>query len=273
MFAALWAALQLVRLWSFPTIQAIMAGGATVEWLYPSIIDVMIGVSAPLIAFFIWRKDSTWTRLMTLIWFSISLLEHIETMGLNLVSLKPHAFFGAAQSAIALELALYAILDTVALVIVAKQTQQENPSTVGKEAKSRGMVIAVVAWAVLQIPRYIAIPIIQNIFSGGTDHPAWLLPALGDVVIATMSFGVIYAFWQKQGFWVWAFTLLWLALSIYDHASTLFAASMTPSPQIFGGGATPNLANLSAPGSQTVIDAIFFVYLAQEKIRLMFMDR
>lgn len=272
-FAAAWAVLQLARILSFPTIQGVTAGSAAVEWLYPSIIDVAIGLSAPLIAFFIWRKDGAWTRLITLIWFSVSLLEHVETIGLNMVSINPHAFFGVTQSAIALELAIFAILDAVALVVVANQTLKENPATAGKEAKSRGMVIAVVVWAVLQIPRYIAIPIIQNIFSGGTDHPAWLIPALGDIVIATLSFVVIYAFWKKQGFWVWAFTLLWLALSIYDHASTLFAASLTPSPQIFGGGTTPNLANLSAPGSQLVIDALFFVYLSREKIRLMFADK
>lgn len=272
-FAAVWAALQLARILSFPTIQNIISGSDAVEWLYPSIIDVLIGLSAPLIAFFIWRKNSVWPRLTTLIWFSVSLLEHIETIGLNIVSLKPDTFFGTTQSAIALELAIFAMLDAIALVVVAKQTLKENPAVAGKAAKSRGVVIAVVIWAVLQIPRYIAIPIIQNIFSGGTDHPAWLIPALGDIVIATMSFVVIYAFWKKQGFWVWAFTLLWLALSIYDHCSTLFAASMTPGPQIFGGGTTPNPANVSAPGSQAVIDALFFIYLARKKIRLMFTDR
>ncbi|HUN22124.1 MAG TPA: hypothetical protein PK299_03215 [Anaerolineales bacterium] len=273
MFASVWAVLQLTRIVSFFTIQSIAAGSAPVEWLYPSIVDVLIGLSAPLIAFFIWRKNGAWTRLITLIWFSVSLLERIESIGLNMVSLKPHAFFGDTQSAIALELAIFALLDAVALFIVAKQSLKENPATAGKNAKSRGVVIAVVVWAVLQIPRYIAIPIIQNIFSGGTDHPAWLIPALGDIVIASLSFVVIYAFWKKQGFWVWAFTLLWLALSIYDHLSTVVATIATPGPQIFGGGTTPNLANLSAPGSQAVIDALFFIYLAREKIRLMFMSK
>lgn len=272
-FAAIWAVFQLARVLSFSTIQGIMAGSAAIEWLYPSIIDVLIGLSAPLIAFFIWRKNGVWTRLTALIWFSVSFLEHIETIGLNMVSLKPHAFFGATQSAIALELAVFALLDAIAFVSVAKQTLKENPAAAGKEAKSRRVVIAVVVWAVLQVPRYIAIPIIQNIFSGDTDHPAWLIPALGDIVIATLSFVVIYAFWKKQGFWVWAFTLLWLALSIYDHLSTVTAIFTTPSPQIFGGGTSPNLANVSAPGSQTVIDALFFVYLAREKVRLMFTDR
>ncbi|HNP86964.1 MAG TPA: hypothetical protein PKK78_12540, partial [Kouleothrix sp.] len=121
-FAAVWAALQLARILSFPTIQNIISGSDAVEWLYPSIIDVLIGLSAPLIAFFIWRKNSVWPRLTTLIWFSVSLLEHIETIGLNIVSLKPDAFFGTTQSAIALELAIFAMLDAIALVVVAKQT-------------------------------------------------------------------------------------------------------------------------------------------------------
>ncbi len=272
-FAAVWAALQVIRILSFSTIQSIAAGNVAVEWLYPSIIDVLIALSAPLIAFFIWRKNGIWTRMVTLIWFAVSFLEHLETIGLNMVSLKPESLFGTTQWAIALELLILAALDAAAFGIVAKQTLQENPGRVGKNAKSRGAVIAVVVWAVLQIPRFIAIPIILNIFSGGTDPAAWLLPALGDIVIAVMSFVVIYAFWKKQGFWVWAFTLLWLALSVYDHMSTVAAGLTTPAPQIFGGGTSPNPSNLMAPGSQAVIDVIFFMYVAQEKIRLMFTDK
>ena len=272
-FAVIWAVLQLARVLSFATIQGIMAGHIAIEWLYPAIIDVFIGLSAPLMAFFIWRKDGVWPRLTVLIWLSVSFLEHIETIKLNMISLKPLAFFGATQSVIALELAAFAVWDAVAFVLVAKQTLKENPGIAGKEAKSPRVVIAVAIWAALQIPRYIAISIIQNIFSGGTDPAAWLIPALGDIVIATLSPVVIYAVWKKQGFGVWAFILLWLALSVYDHLSTVTAGLTTPAPQIFGGGTSPNLANLAAPGSQTVIDALFFGYLAREKARLMFMGK
>lgn len=270
-FAAIWAVLQLARVLSLPTIQASLAGNVAVEWLYPAIIDVLIGVSAPLVAFLIWRKNGVWARMTALIWFAVSFLEHIETIALNLISIKPHAFFGTTQSAIALELALFALLDAIVFVTLWQQMLGENRSTVatGRE-KARGMVIAVVVWTVLQIPRYIAIPILQNIFSGDTDPIAWLLPALGDIVIATLAPIVIYAVWRKRGLWVWAFTLIWLFLSIYDHMSTVTAAATTPGPQIFGGGTTPNASNGTFPGIQAIIDVLFFIYLAQEKIRLMF---
>lgn len=277
-FAAVWAVLQLARLLSFSTIQGIWAGRIAVEWLYPSIIDLLIGLSAPLIAFFIWRRHGLWTRMTALIWFAVSFLEHIETIALNLISVKPHAFFGTSQSTIALELALFALLDATAFVIVWKQMLGENqPYGTKASKKSWVMVLLVVAWAFLQIPRYIAIPILQNIFSGGTDPAAWLLPALGDVIIATLSPMVMYVVWRKQGLWVWAFTLVWLFLSIYDHMSTVAASATTPPPQFFiqsfGADTTPSLSNATMPIVQAVIDAVLFIYLAQEKVRLMFADK
>lgn len=271
-----WAGLQLARVWSVSTLSGILGGNVTVEWLYPAIIDLIIGLSAPLVAFLIWRKARLWPRLIALIWFAVSCLEHVETIALNLISVKPHAFFGTTQSVIGLELALFALLDALALVILWQQMLGENPVH-GTQArtKSRVMVIVVVGWALLQIPRYIAIPILQNIFSGGTDPAAWLLPALGDIVIATLSPVVIYAVWREQGLWVWAFTLLWLFLSIYDHMSTVVAAATTPPPQFFiqsfGAGTTQSLSNATAPTFQAVIDAVLFIYLAPAKVRLMFM--
>ncbi|MFN8440094.1 MAG: hypothetical protein U0175_04950, partial [Caldilineaceae bacterium] len=185
---AVWALLQLTRLGSFPTIQAILAGNAAIEWLYPSLMDVLIGLLAAPIAFLIWQKNGLWYRMTALIWFAVSCLEHLETIGLNLVSIKPHALFGTTNSTIALELLLFAILDAAAFVILWQQMLRENPTRLATAVtKSRTMVILVVVWAFLQIPRYIAIPILQNIFSGGTDPAAWLLPALGDIVIATLS--------------------------------------------------------------------------------------
>lgn len=273
-----WAFLQLARVWSLTTLQAIFAGRVAIEWLYPSLIDLLIGLSAPLVAFLIWRKHGVWTRLSALIWFAVSCLEHIETIALNLLSRNPHAFWGTTPSTIALELAFFALLDAVAFVILWQQMLDEHRSsgTNGRE-KSRVMVILVVVWAFLQIPRYIAIPILQNIFSGGGDPAAWLLPALGDIVIATLSPVVMYIVWRKQGLWVWAFTLIWLFLSIYDHMSTVVASATTPSPQFFiqsfGVDTTPSLANATMPIAQAVIDAVLFIYLAQEKVRLMFADK
>ncbi len=272
---ALWAFLQLARVWSFATIQGIWAGSKPIEWLYPALIDLVIGLSAPLVAFFIWRKDGLWYRMAALIWFAVSFLEHVETIALNLISVKPHAFLGANQSAIALELAIFASFDAIALVILWQQMLVGHPTNLANVSKkSRVMVIVVVVWAFLQIPRYIAIPILQNIFSGGTDPAAWLLPAFGDIVIATLAPVVMYTVWRQRGLWVWAFTLLWLFLSIYDHMSTVVASATTPPPQFFiqsfGVGTTPSLSNTTVPAVQAVIDAGIFIYLAQEKVRLMF---
>lgn len=140
MFGAVWALLQTARVLAFPTIQGILGGNTAVEWLYPSLIDMLIGLSAPVIAFFIWKKNGLWYRLTPLIWFAVSFLEHVETIALNLISVKPHAFWGTTQSTITLELALFALLDAIALVILWQQMLRENPADLANvREKSRVM--------------------------------------------------------------------------------------------------------------------------------------
>lgn len=261
--AALWAALQIVRIAAFPTVQAILAGQAAVEWLFPSIVDVLIGVTAPLIAWLIWRKAGFGPRLAALIWFAVSALAHVETFVLNLISAKPDAWFGMSQGAVGLLLALFAVLDVWAAALVFRRLRQETAADAASQLKPpRALLISFLVWGVLQIGRLIAIPILQNIFSGGTDHPAWLLPAFGDIVIALAAPVVMWLFARKRGLWVWAVALAWLFLSIYDHMSTVVASSTTPPPQIFGGGTTVKAATGAFPAIQAGIDAVLFIGMA-----------
>lgn len=261
--AALWALLQTVRIASFPTLQAILAGQAAVEWLYPAFTDVLIGLTAPLIAWLIWRKAGFWPRLAVLIWFAVSLLEHIETLALNQISARPDAWFGASQAATGVMLVLVAVLDARAIVVLWRRLRQETAADPAGQLKPpRWLMIAFQVWAALQIPRLIAIPILQNIFSGGTDHPAWLLPAFGDIVIALLAPVVMWLVVRKRGLWVWAAALTWLFLSVYDHMSTLIAARYTPPAHIFGGVATINPGAAAAPAIQAGVDVLLFLVLA-----------
>ncbi|MFZ2488781.1 MAG: hypothetical protein WAZ19_11720 [Anaerolineae bacterium] len=261
--AALWGMLQIVRVTAFPTVQAILAGHAAMEWLYPSIVDVLIGVSAPLIAWLIWRQAGFWPRLAALIWFAVSALARVETLILNLISAKPDTWFGMSQGTTGLLLALFAVLDVWAAVVVMRHLRLETAAhPVGQLKPPRALLVMFLVWGVLQIGRLIAIPILQNIFSGGTDHPAWLLPAFGDIVIALTAPVVMWLFARKRGLWVWAVALAWLFLSIYDHMSTVVASSTTPPPQIFGGGTAVNAATGAFPAIQAGIDAVLFIGMA-----------
>lgn len=128
-----------------------------------------------------------------------------------------------------------------------------------------------IVWAFLQLGRFIAIPIIQGVLSG-QDPAAWMFPAVGDILIASSAPFIIYALWKREGIYVWTATLIWLALSIFDHSSTLVASALTPIPKLFvdmtgDHSGTISIAHAVTPMWQAGVDLIFFILLATEKMR------
>lgn len=133
-------------------------------------------------------------------------------------------------------------------------------------------LIALTVWALLQIPRLIAIPLIQSVKTG-TDHPMWLIPAYGDVLNVLFIPFVLYLLWRRHGLWAWTVTLLWLALSIYDHSTTILTSFNAPPPhafeKLFGMKMEGN--GYVAPLSQGIVDAIFLALLLGRRVRDYFM--
>lgn len=130
------------------------------------------------------------------------------------------------------------------------------------------LIWAMAVWAILQLGRFIAIPLIQDVLSG-KDPPIWLFPAIGDIVIATPALLIAYLVWFRRGLWVWTLTLIWLALSIFDHTSTVVAMATTPPPHIFenfGSG------GYKVPLGQAVIDAALWVWMAGKSAQRYFID-
>jgi len=271
---SIWVLLQIPRLAALPIIQSVLAGNDSTAWLYPAFVDTFIGITAPFLAFALWRRTGLWVWMTALIWFSISLFDHLDATTAALISPIPQAFMEGNQSTVLTSLLIGAVLDAIFLVVLTRRTMKSHylgairtsDSTV---AYPRTTMVITIVWVILQIPRYIAIPLVQNILAGN-DPEAWLNPAIGDIIIATSAFFVLFAVWRKKGLWVWATVLIWLALSIFDHLSTVTAALTTPGPQLFGGGG-PSASVAAVPFIQAVIDAVVFVLLARGKVRSYFL--
>ena len=156
-----------------------------------------------------------------------------------------------------------------------KNAQSPGATGIKRNAVKSGVrprlpLIILVAWALFQIPRFGAIPIISNVLAG-IDPAAWLFPAIGDIVIATAAPFVAFAIWRKTGLGVWVATLIWLSLSVFDHMSTIAAALTTPAPQIFGGGGI-SVSNAAFPFFQAVIDAVLLILLTRGNMKAYFLD-
>jgi hypothetical protein len=121
----------------------------------------------------------------------------------------------------------------------------------------------------MQLPRFIAVPLIQSVLAGH-DPAAWLFPAIIDIVVAVAGVPLIVLTWTRPGLATWVYALLWLSLSIFDHASAVTAFAIAGMPTVFaemgGGGA-------AVPALQTVLDVALFVMLCQRGVRAHFLER
>lgn len=133
----------------------------------------------------------------------------------------------------------------------------------------RTALIVLTAWALLQLPRFIAVPLIQSVLAG-RDPAAWLFPAIIDIVVAVAGLPLIVLAWTRPGLSTWVYALLWLALSMFDHASAVTAFAIAGVPTVFadmgGGGAM-------VPALQTVLDLGVFALLCQRNVRAHFLER
>lgn len=115
-------------------------------------------------------------------------------------------------------------------------------------------------WMVLQLGRLIAIPLIQAVMAGA-DHPAWMYPAVIDVVVAAATPVVLFALWRLPGSNTWQALWTYFVVSILDHGGAITATLTVGIPETFQqmfGLAEGNVWSglMTGPGGQTLIDLI-----------------
>ena len=113
-----WAILHIPRLMAISLIRSILAGNDSAIWLFPAIGDIVIGITAPFIAFVVWWKTGLWTWVSTLIWLSISIFDHTSTITAFLTSTPPQIFKGFGDSGVFVPLG-QAVIDASLFVLMA----------------------------------------------------------------------------------------------------------------------------------------------------------
>jgi hypothetical protein len=135
--------------------------------------------------------------------------------------------------------------------------------------RPRLIIIGLIAWVLLQLPRLIAIPLIQGVLDG-TESDAWMFPAILDIVVAVAAPFMAVALWRARGLWVWVTTMVFFTVSIIDHLDAITAALLAPPPQIFGGGSGPSPAVV--PGLQLLIDIVALWLLMRRNVKRYYLD-
>lgn len=126
---------------------------------------------------------------------------------------------------------------------------------------ARKLMIGLTAWVLLQIPRLVAVTLIASV-NNGEDAAAWMYPAILDVVCAVAAPFLAVALWKWRGLTTWTLTIVYLTVSIVDHAGFFTTSAQIGTPIAFedmGGGSE------LVPAIQTTIDAVFLFLVVRSK--------
>lgn len=124
--------------------------------------------------------------------------------------------------------------------------------------------ITLIIWVVLQLSRAIAIPLINEI-KAGAESNAWLFPAYLDLFAVVFALPLVWAIIKKRGLITWACALMYLTISIVDHAGNLVTTTFVGPPSIAEG-----MNPYTIPAIQTLLDILFLILLFIPNFRRMF---
>lgn len=135
------------------------------------------------------------------------------------------------------------------------------------EKSTKYTLIAISLWIVLQIPRLIAIPIIQDVLSG-IDDGEWMYPAILDIVVAAASPIALWMIWKTKNVYAWAFLICYFVVSIVDHGDAVTAMNLARVPQTFQKMGAEGASN--TPIYQSVFDLLCIVLLFRKNLKAYF---
>lgn len=128
----------------------------------------------------------------------------------------------------------------------------------------RLFLFGLIIWIALQISRFVAIPLINNVSAGG-ESKAWLYPAYLDLFAAIFALPLIWAIVKWRGLLTWACTIIYLTISIVDHIGNFVTTTFVGPPSI-AEGMNPYLV----PVIQTALDVVFLALLFVPGFRNLF---
>lgn len=117
---SLLAVIQTVRILALQLAGDVLAGRELLEWLFPAYVDIFIGITAPFVAFVIWRRIGLVVWTAAIVWFTISILDHLDavTVIVNMTGQLPGSFPGSSPSAAVISLLVQVALEGLALVLL-----------------------------------------------------------------------------------------------------------------------------------------------------------
>ena len=121
LIVAVWALIQVVRLSAISLAQSILSAANPVAWLFPAYLDVFIGITAPFVAFAIWRRTGLAVWVSAIVFFSLSIADHLDAVTNALAGpLRNNTPGFSTPAATATGLLVASALDVIALALLTR---------------------------------------------------------------------------------------------------------------------------------------------------------
>ena len=118
---AVLALIQVIRVMAFQLAQDVLAGRESIAWLYPAYVDMFIGITAPFVAFAIWRRPGLAVWTIAIVWFTISIVDHMGAVTVVLNVTGPFPLPGGSQSGVVMSLLVGVVLEGMALALLTRR--------------------------------------------------------------------------------------------------------------------------------------------------------
>lgn len=129
---AVYALLQTIRVTAFQLAQDVLANREAAAWLFPAFVDIFVGVTALFVAYALWKRRGLGVWVTAIVWFTISISDHLDALTTALTSTIP-SMFPQDPSAVAGFLLFGVIAEALAIVWLTREgtrsfyLDQRNP--------------------------------------------------------------------------------------------------------------------------------------------------
>jgi len=121
------ALFQIIRVTAYSIVRDSLAGANAEAWLFPAMMDVFIGATALFVALGIWRGKNLFVWTAAIVFFCLSISDHIDAMTVILTSKGPApAMMSGAPAAVITPLAVMSALEALAIFALTTKSMRDH---------------------------------------------------------------------------------------------------------------------------------------------------
>ena len=122
---AVWALIQIVRISGFSVAQGALAGLDSPAWIFPGLVDTVLAITAPFIAFAVWRGRGLAVWVTAIVWFILSIVDHLDGLTAAVSTPLPKSF-GSSPAVVVAGFLLLSAFDLAALALLTREKMKSH---------------------------------------------------------------------------------------------------------------------------------------------------